>query len=73
MLRLGHLLLLLVLCLAVFSIPTSFNKGKILNNIFKQIHNKKAVGYAAPYEQPYGFADPPYGPQGDEPNFFVIV
>ncbi|CAP34694.1 Protein CBG16831 [Caenorhabditis briggsae] len=71
MLRIGHFFLLVVLVVAVLSIPTSYSKSKMLNNIFKQIHNKKAVGDTFPYEA-YGFGDAGYG-LGDEQNYFVIV
>uniref|UniRef100_A0A1I7WVA6 Cystatin domain-containing protein n=1 Tax=Heterorhabditis bacteriophora TaxID=37862 RepID=A0A1I7WVA6_HETBA len=41
--RLVLVFILAVLIASTQSIPTSFAQSKVLNNIFKQIHNKKAV------------------------------
>ncbi|CAB3399822.1 unnamed protein product [Caenorhabditis bovis] len=71
MFRLSHILfVLLVICLVAYSIPTTYSKNKVLNNIFKQIHNKNAAGDVFPVER--YFNDAPYG-LNDEQNYFVIV
>ncbi|CAI5454350.1 unnamed protein product [Caenorhabditis angaria] len=72
MLRLGQFVLLLILAAAIFSIPTSYSKSNPqLFNLFKQIHNKKAVGDALPYDHSAFSDNNGYG--FDNEPLFVIV